>query len=339
MTWGYLPHEDKYNKPTIDGRNAAVIMKSGVYDGATDTHKLMGQEFTREDTLHAWYDEAGGPVHPFDRTTKPIAKNDLDHAGKYSWATAVAHIDNGRLEAGPLARQLVAGGSHGESFQWTDPLVLDMYKKMGGANVALRHFARMHEGAKIYREIERVLRELRLNDEWYIKPTEKDGQGWGATEAIRGALCHWIEVQGGKIKNYQMIAPTTWNVGPARLDRRTRSDRGSLDRHPDQGTRPIPLKSAMSQGLTTLVWFAQCMRMMQNQAKNSHASGPPDGRLSRAAIAARGESFMAASMWYRHRGGFALGSCDGLIASPIHANGTKVIYLRQGFEPSESLGK
>ena len=27
VTWGYLPHEDKYNKPTIDGRHAALIMK------------------------------------------------------------------------------------------------------------------------------------------------------------------------------------------------------------------------------------------------------------------------------------------------------------------------
>ena len=113
------------------------------------------------------------PVHPFDRTTKPISKNDLDHAGKYSWATAVAHSENGRLEAGPLARQLVAGGTHGESWHMADPLVLDMYRKIGGASVALRHFARMHEGVKIYREIERVLRELRLNDEWYIKPTER----------------------------------------------------------------------------------------------------------------------------------------------------------------------
>jgi len=225
VTWGYLPHEDKYNKPTIDGRNAAMRMKSGVYDGATDTHKLMEHGFTREDTVHAWYDEGTGPVHPFDRTTNPVAKNDIDHAGKYSWATAVSHSDNGRLEAGPLARQLVAGGTHGESFQWQDPLVLDMYKKMGGANVALRHFARMHEGAKIYREIEHVLRELRLNDEWYIKPTEKDGQGWGATEAIRGALCHWIEVKGGKIKNYQMIAPTTWNVGP----RAATGERGPIE--------------------------------------------------------------------------------------------------------------
>ncbi len=217
VSWGYLPHEDKYNRPTIEGRNAALRMKSGVYDSATDTHQLMDQSFTREDVQHAWYDEPGG-LHPFDRTTRAVQKNEADPNGKYSWAVAVRHDQAGRLEAGPLARQLICGGSHGEPFQWTDPLVLDMYKKMGGASVLLRHFARMHEAKVIYREIEHILRELRLNDPWYIKPTEKDGRGWGATEAIRGALCHWIEVEGGKIKNYQIIAPTTWNVGPRSND-------------------------------------------------------------------------------------------------------------------------
>ncbi|HEX4382072.1 MAG TPA: nickel-dependent hydrogenase large subunit [Myxococcales bacterium] len=217
VSWGYLPHEDKYQKPTIDGRNAALIMKSGVFDGVAGTHKLMDQINTREDTRHAWYDE-GQPLHPFDRTTKPTQKNAMDHNGKYSWATAVSHMQDGRLEAGPLARQLVAGGKHGESWQHYDPLVLDMWKRQGGASVMLRHFARMHELCKLYRESERILRELKLSDPWYIKPTEKDGRGWGATEAIRGALCHWIEVQNGKIKNYQIIAPTTWNVGPRTTD-------------------------------------------------------------------------------------------------------------------------
>lgn len=224
VSWGYLPSEERYNKPTIEGRNAAVIMKSGVYDGKSDTHKTMDQVFTREDVKHAWYDEPGG-LHPFDRTTNPVQKNTIDPDGKYSWATAVRHAENGRLEAGPLSRQLIAGGSHGESWQHTDPLILDMYRKMGGPSVLLRHFARMHEGAKLYREAERCLREFKLNDPWYIKPTEKDGRGWGATEAIRGALCHWIEVEGGKIKNYQIIAPTTWNVGPRAAD----EERGPIE--------------------------------------------------------------------------------------------------------------
>jgi len=34
------------------------------------------------------------------------------------------------------------------------------------------------------------------------------------TEASRGALCRRIDVKDGKTKNYQIIAPTTWNIGP-----------------------------------------------------------------------------------------------------------------------------
>jgi Ni,Fe-hydrogenase I large subunit len=124
-----------------------------------------------------------------------------------------------------LARQVVAGGKRGEDWQHYDGLVLDMYRRLGGASVALRHFARMHEVVKLYREAGRILREFRLKDPWYIKPTERDGRGWGATEAIRGALCHWIDVQGGKIKNYQIVAPTTWNVGP----RAAGGDRGPVE--------------------------------------------------------------------------------------------------------------
>ncbi|MBN8924786.1 MAG: cytochrome-c3 hydrogenase [Rhodanobacter sp. 68-29] len=214
VTWGYLPHEDRYNKPTIEGRSDAVIMKSGLYDGKTDTHASMKQDFVRENLLHAWYDEGGADVHPFDRVTRPTTKNAIDYAGKYSWGTAVRHQDAGRLEAGPLARQLVAGGKLGESWQHSDPFILDCYRKLGGASVHVRQLARVHELVKLYRQAERILREFKLNDPWYIKPRERDGRGWGATEAARGALCHWIELKDGKIKNYQIIAPTTWNVGP-----------------------------------------------------------------------------------------------------------------------------
>ncbi|MBD2183550.1 nickel-dependent hydrogenase large subunit [Planktothrix sp. FACHB-1355] len=214
ITWGYLPHEDKYQKPTIEGRNAAVIMKSGVYDSFSDTHSLMDHSFARENTTHSWYDEGTGDVHPFDRTTKPTEKNTQDFDNSYSWSSAVRHAESGRLEAGPLARQLVAGGKHGQDWQHYDRFILDCFKKMGGASIHLRQIARMHESVKLYRQAERCLREFRLNEPFYIKPKEKDGRGWGATEAARGALCHWIELEKGKIKNYQIIAPTTWNVGP-----------------------------------------------------------------------------------------------------------------------------
>jgi uptake hydrogenase large subunit len=224
LSWGYLPHEDKYNRPTIEGRASALTRKGGIYDGATKTYAAADQTSAREDMSHAWYDEAD-VVHPFDRVTNPSDHNAPDFAARYSWSTAVLHSEHGRLETGPLARQLVAGGPPGEAWQHTDPLVLDIYRKFGGASVMLRHFARMHELVGLYREAERALREFRLNDPWYIKPIERDGRGWGATEAARGALCHWIDIEGGKIRNYQIIAPTTWNVGP----RDTTGARGPIE--------------------------------------------------------------------------------------------------------------
>jgi len=214
LAWGYLPHEDRYNRPTIAGRAAAVIRRGGVYDAHADKHYPVDEAAVREDVTRAWYDEHDGAVHPLQRTTAPSDHNAPDFDGRYSWATAVLHAEHGRMETGGLARQLIAGGAHAEPWQHFDPLVLDIYKRLGGASVMLRHFARMHSLVGLYREAERCLREFRLNDPWYIKPIERDGRGWGATEAIRGALCHWIDIEGGKIKNYQIIAPTTWNVGP-----------------------------------------------------------------------------------------------------------------------------
>jgi Ni,Fe-hydrogenase I large subunit len=39
-------------------------------------------------------------------------------------------------------------------------------------------------------------------------------QGWGGTEAPRGALMHQVSISGGKITKYQCIVPTTWNASP-----------------------------------------------------------------------------------------------------------------------------
>jgi hydrogenase large subunit len=39
-------------------------------------------------------------------------------------------------------------------------------------------------------------------------------QGMGITDAPRGALGHWIQIENGKIANYQLVVPTTWNASP-----------------------------------------------------------------------------------------------------------------------------
>jgi hydrogenase large subunit len=50
-------------------------------------------------------------------------------------------------------------------------------------------------------------------------PTE--AEGFGLTEAPRGALGHWISIKDQKIDNYQVVAATIWNACP-------RDDKGLL---------------------------------------------------------------------------------------------------------------
>jgi hydrogenase large subunit len=42
----------------------------------------------------------------------------------------------------------------------------------------------------------------------------REGEGAGLVEAARGALGHWVRIEGGKVASYQIIAPTTWNFSP-----------------------------------------------------------------------------------------------------------------------------
>ena len=44
------------------------------------------------------------------------------------------------------------------------------------------------------------------------------GSGIGLVEAPRGMLGHWIRVEEGKIRNYQIITPTGWNLSPRDSD-------------------------------------------------------------------------------------------------------------------------
>jgi Ni,Fe-hydrogenase I large subunit len=49
---------------------------------------------------------------------------------------------------------------------------------------------------------------------WDPKNWPAEAQGWGFTEAPRGALGHWINIKDTKIANYQAIVPSTWNCSP-----------------------------------------------------------------------------------------------------------------------------
>jgi Ni,Fe-hydrogenase I large subunit len=152
-----------------------------------------------EDTAHSWYAATGRPQHPAEGGTLPVA----DKHGAYSWCKA-PRLGGAVVETGALARQAVAG----------HPLVRDMIAVDGGS-VAARVVARLLELALVLPQMEAWLDQLQPGEPWCITPALADEtSGVGLIEAARGSLGHWLTVRRGRIHNYQIIAPTTWNFSP-----------------------------------------------------------------------------------------------------------------------------
>lgn len=210
---------EKYAKPTVEGRNDALITRSGVSFG--------GESFTftpdavTEDVAYSFYK---GPdvVSPWDGTQDPIDPQVGEQEGRYSFAKAPRYDVPGHgrhpLEVGPLARQVVAGVQPTQSFQDYDPLFSNIIAKIG-PSVLVRQLARMHEAAKYYQLIIKWLKELDLHSQFCITPEDPvEARGYGATEAARGALQDWVRISDGKIENYSVITPSAWNLSPRDKD-------------------------------------------------------------------------------------------------------------------------
>ena len=213
IAYGTYLHKAMYNDPSIDLRQSAVISPGGFYDGK-HFHE-MDQLKIQEHVGRAWYEDTPA-AHPWDQPLPtPMVSQNLhttDWAGKYTWSKAPRY-DGHAAEAGPLSRCIMTGNPKNLSHQTKDTLFVDIMQHLG-PSVFTRSLARVHEAPRLYMGIMEWLSEVDLDGEFYVKPTERDGKGWGATEAARGALAHWIEIEDGLIKNYQVMAPTTWNVGP-----------------------------------------------------------------------------------------------------------------------------
>ncbi|MEA1648445.1 nickel-dependent hydrogenase large subunit [Nitrospirillum sp. BR 11164] len=154
-----------------------------------------------EDVSHAWYQAApdGAPRSPRDPGMPPDATRD----DAYSWCKA-PRLEGEVAEVGALSRQLVAG----------HPLPRDLVAR-DGATVEARVVARLLETALVTMAMERWVRAIDPAAPFIDHtPLPPAGEGAGLTEAARGSLGHWVSIQGGRIANYQIIAPTTWNFSP-----------------------------------------------------------------------------------------------------------------------------
>jgi len=215
LSTGTYFQPELYENPTIDGRNAALISRSGVYDGA-EFHDFDHLR-VKEDISRSFY-KGSSFLHPWDGVTEPLDPLDGKKQSKYSWAKSPRYevAGNGAipLEAGPLSRQVIAGRPDAAAHQNYDPLFLDAIRTVG-PSVLVRVMSRMHEAAKYYKFAKGWLSDLHLHDKFYTKPIEHlEGKGFGSTEAARGALSDWIVLNNGRIENYQVVTPTAWNIGP-----------------------------------------------------------------------------------------------------------------------------
>jgi hydrogenase large subunit len=95
-----------------------------------------------------------------------------------------------------------------------------------GVSVMDRHIARSEEALKIMIAMQDWLTALPTGTSAYT-PTDipANASGVGLTEAPRGALGHWLRIENGVIKRYQVITPTCWNCSP----RDTAGRRGPLE--------------------------------------------------------------------------------------------------------------
>ncbi len=218
LACGTYINPEAYPKSTIEDRNSALISPSGVvYNGK---YHVFDQMNIREDVTHSYF-EGSSLLHPWDGETVPLDPEDAKQKGKYSWAKSPRYLIDGEpvpLEAGPLARQVVCGYEEVKNvskYANYDPLIRNVVETIG-PSVMVRVLARMHEAVKYYVWVREWLGKIDFSEDvFYKKPQElPEGKGYGGTEAARGALQDWIVIENGKIKNYQIVTPTAWNIGP-----------------------------------------------------------------------------------------------------------------------------
>ncbi len=151
-----------------------------------------------EDLTHSWM-TGGGALHPASGVTIP----DADKAGAYSWCKA-PRLAGEVVEVGALARQVIDG----------HPLIRDLVANSGG-NVRNRVIARLFELARVLIAMDDWVKAIVPGEPFCrTTPIPDEAVGVGLVEAARGSLGHWLAIHRGRILNYQIIAPTTWNFSP-----------------------------------------------------------------------------------------------------------------------------
>ncbi|MBN1264600.1 MAG: nickel-dependent hydrogenase large subunit [Anaerolineales bacterium] len=232
LTWGEFPGTDNSDtsaflvpRAVIKGRDLANIIEPDPND-----FNLM-----KEFIAHSWYEYEKGDqqgLHPWEGETTlnytgPNPPYDhLEVEKKYSWLKA-PRWDGEPMEVGPLARVLAMYATgHEQTQELTNYVLATLGAPIGAVFSTLGRTAARAIETKVFADsmlgmYDSLINEIKagntrtFNDEkWEPRTWPRSARGFGYMEAPRGALGHWIVIDNGKIENYQMVVPTTWNASP-----------------------------------------------------------------------------------------------------------------------------
>jgi len=221
------------------GKGPANFLSWGVFEDASFDPKkrlfprgvLLAKDFPKiheakpedvtEHVTRGWY-KNGKPLNPSVGATEPEFTG-YDANKKYSWSKA-PRLNNRPMEAGALARILVAYAGGNRTVKKTVDDVLAKLGQAGKPQVLMSVLGRIATRAleaKIVADnmyqwgIDMIENISKGNTAVYndYKIPDK-ARGVGLWEAPRGALGHWIDIEGKKIKNYQAVVPSTWYCSP-----------------------------------------------------------------------------------------------------------------------------
>ena len=232
LSFGDFPTNGYNNPESFKMPRGAIINRdlSKVHEVKADDPQQI-QEFVN----NSWYTYSLGDkvgLHPWDGETnlnytgpKPPYEH-LDVSQKYSWVKT-PRWKGYPMEVGPLARMLVGYASGRADYK---EVIESTLKALNVPVTALfstlgRTAARRLETKLVcgwaLESFQQLLANIKNGDtrtqnnaRWEPSTWPKMAKGIGLVEAPRGALSHFIVIEDKKIKNYQLVVPTTWNASP-----------------------------------------------------------------------------------------------------------------------------
>jgi hydrogenase large subunit len=183
ITYGMFPIPDNVDK---------LHFSPGVIFNKSKELQDFNGDLISEYVRHSYFTQDKKALHP----TNGITKQNFPKKNAYSWVKAPRY-QNKPMEAGPIAR-LWANKYYQNNTSTLDRIIARALEAKMVCELIFKWVEQLEPGKPIHNPIS----------------LPKNFEGQGLTEAMRGALGHWIKVSNGKISHYQIITPSAWNCSP-----------------------------------------------------------------------------------------------------------------------------